>query len=393
MRKVGRSSADRFRNLVGSQVLRPLSFHTAITEYEKWLCDQCDVAEADLAFKHKIMRTCPSIFLQATYFRWAQQIEQWCPELKGAPKVFSVGDVHTENFGTWRDAEARLVFGVYDFGEAATIAYPYDLVRLATSVRLTPNLNISNRDAAAAIVKGYREGLERPSPTLLDEQNTWMRRYAIPYSEDQQKFWKQVDLSPKANPPPKVARYLKSRLPKGASQLRFVSRGKGGGGLGGRRYLAIAMWRGGRIVLEAKALVPSAWYWAHGQKSRQVHFIDLAIGKFRSPDPYMTVEDGFIFRRIAEEFRRIFWGDEAGAMLRTDLLWAMGFDIGAIHAATNGAAAKMGRDLVSRDAGSLRAAAKTAAAEVTMDFIDIPNGAWRNLPLALPSGIEPLSPP
>jgi len=32
--------------------------------------------------------------------------------------VLAVGDLHVENFGTWRDAEGRLIWGVNDFDEA-----------------------------------------------------------------------------------------------------------------------------------------------------------------------------------------------------------------------------------------------------------------------------------
>jgi adenylate cyclase len=35
-----------------------------------------------------------------------------CPELKNAPRVLCVGDIHTENFGTRRDAQGRLIWGV-----------------------------------------------------------------------------------------------------------------------------------------------------------------------------------------------------------------------------------------------------------------------------------------
>jgi hypothetical protein len=43
------------------------------------------------------------------------------PENAGAPVVTGVGDLHVENFGTWRDADARLVWGVNDFDEAAVM--------------------------------------------------------------------------------------------------------------------------------------------------------------------------------------------------------------------------------------------------------------------------------
>ena len=84
------------------------------------------MVEADLAYKHERMAKNPFVFLRATFFRWARQIEAVCPELADAPAVLSVGDAHIENFGTWRDAERRLVWGVNDFDEAAEIPYPYD---------------------------------------------------------------------------------------------------------------------------------------------------------------------------------------------------------------------------------------------------------------------------
>ena len=77
------------------------------------------------------MKTHPFVFLRATFFRWAGQIEALCPDLADAPAVLSLGDAHIENFGTWYDDEGRLVWGVYDFDEVAEIAYPFDLVRLA----------------------------------------------------------------------------------------------------------------------------------------------------------------------------------------------------------------------------------------------------------------------
>ena len=33
----------------------------------------------------------------------------------------SVGDLHVENFGTWRDSEGRLIWGINDFDEALRV--------------------------------------------------------------------------------------------------------------------------------------------------------------------------------------------------------------------------------------------------------------------------------
>lgn len=347
-----------------------MSFRSDNVSFEKWLRTQCPVVDADLDYKHERMRKNPFVFLRATFFRWAKRIEKLCPELKDAPRVLSVGDTHTENFGTWRDFEGRLVWGVNDFDEATIIPYPFDLVRLAASVRLAPKRDVSNRSAADAIINGYRAGLTKPRPTLLDEQETWMRPYVACTDEDRRRFWKEVRDYPDAEPPPEVAGGLKKSLPEWASIVRFASRVKGGGSLGRPRYVAIAKWRGGWIVREAKALVPSAWDWAHGALHSQPRFLDLATGTFRSPDPFLTVKDGFVLRRIAADSRKVELGPDAGAQLRTDLLTAMGFDLGAIHAAQEATLVRIEGDLTARPADWLHAAAKTAARAVENDFAE-----------------------
>ena len=37
---------------------------------------------------------------ESYFFRWAKQIEALCAELETAPRALSVGNTHTENFGT-----------------------------------------------------------------------------------------------------------------------------------------------------------------------------------------------------------------------------------------------------------------------------------------------------
>ena len=133
-----------------------MSFKADNRAYEKWLRTQCDVVDRDLVRKHDRMKEIPFIFLRATFFRWAQRIEKVCPDLAEAPAVLSVGDVHVENFGTWRDAEGRLVWGINDFDEAADIPYPFDLVRLATSAFLVPKSRLPPRDVANAILGVHR---------------------------------------------------------------------------------------------------------------------------------------------------------------------------------------------------------------------------------------------
>jgi hypothetical protein len=320
------------------------------------------------------MRESAFIFLRATYFRWARQIGELCPDLMDAPKVLSVGDLHLENFGTWRDADGRLVWGVNDFDEAAIMPYPLDLVRLATSIRLAPKkLKVSDRAATEALLRGYRAGLRQPQPALLDEGETWLRPYAAVTEKKSKKFWKKVAKFPKAAPPRKVAKGLTASLPKDAENIRFGSRVAGGGSLGRPRYVAVAYWRGGQVLREAKALVPSAWTWAHGGKSKASHFRKLANGKYRAPDPFLDVHGKFIFRRLAADSLKIELADVSGSAIKIGILEAMGFDLASIHAAGAPGAAALAADLRKRPRGWLTGAAKTAAAAVKRDFKE-----WRN---------------
>ncbi|HTO85066.1 MAG TPA: DUF2252 family protein [Methylomirabilota bacterium] len=340
--------------------------------YEAWLRTQCAVVEKDLALKHQRMRQDPFRFLRATYFRWARRIEAICPELTDAPAVLAVGDAHLENFGTWRDAEGRLIWGINDFDEAAVMPYPFDLVRLAASARLAPELRIANRAIAEAILLGYRRGLKAPRATLLDEHERWMRPLVACSDKERTRFWKETDNLLSTRPPRTVMRDLRHSLPAGASLVRFCPRVRGSGSLGRPRYVAIATCGGGRVVREAKALVPSAWDWAHDRAAGRSRFLALARGRFRSPDPHLQVRHGFIIRRIAPDARKVEFTDDAGARVKIDLLEAMGFDLGAIHAAGGQAAAAVLADLRSRPAGWLAGAAKAAAQAVKADF-----RAWR----------------
>jgi Uncharacterized protein conserved in bacteria (DUF2252) len=350
-----------------------MSFRKDNDAYEAWLARHCDVVKKDVKHKHKRMTKNPFVFLRATYFRWAKEIGSWCPEVMDAPKVLAVGDLHLENFGTWRDADGRLVWGVNDFDEAAVMPYTLDLVRLVTSIQLAPkrHQDVGDRAAANAVLRGYRAGLDDPQPALLFEGETWLRSHALPGEGEPENFWAEVEEYPKAKPPRRIARALIDSLPKGIDKdsIRLCSRRKGGGSLGRPRYVAVAYWRGGRVLREAKALVPSAWTWAQGRKkSPKSNFLELAKGRYRAPDPLLHVRHKFIFRRIAGDAEKIELGDDAGAAIHLRLLQAMGFDLGSIHAASSGSANAIARDLDRRPRGWLNDAAAIAASEVRRDF-------------------------
>src|SRR6202142_271014 len=126
----------------------------ATRRYEKWIGERVDLDREDLRLKHQLMSEGLFPFFRATFYRWMQLWPNVCPKLNNAPRILAVGDLHVENFGTWRDSEGRLVWGINDFDEAYTLPYAVDLVRLATSANLAidnEQLHVPHRDACAAI--------------------------------------------------------------------------------------------------------------------------------------------------------------------------------------------------------------------------------------------------
>jgi len=121
--------------------------------------------------------------------------------------------------------------------------------------------------------------------------------------------------------------------PRTRKSFAFRSRVAGTGSLGRPRYVAVAFWRGGHVLREAKALAPSAWTWANGEQSKASHFLALANGKYRAPDPFLATRDKFILRRIAADSLKIELVDVGGSRIKVNILQAMGFDLASIHAA------------------------------------------------------------
>src|SRR4051812_21949968 len=156
---------------------------TATIDYETWLGRHVDIIAADLQHKHRLMGGGAFAFLRATFYRWMQLWPELCEDLVRAPRVLAVGDIHIENFGTWRDIEGRLVWGVNDFDETCELPYTLDLVRLAASALLAQRegaIGCSAEDVCEMILAGYRRGLETDGrPFVLEEKRVWLRTLAI----------------------------------------------------------------------------------------------------------------------------------------------------------------------------------------------------------------------
>src|SRR6476646_6830700 len=263
---------------------------TATIDYEDWLSRQVDVVEADLQLKHRQMASSLFAFLRATFYRWGPLWRETCPNLVETPRVLAVGDLHVEHFGSWRDKEGRLVWGVNDFDEVARMPYAADLVRLVTSAILAQSENrlaIDAGGAATAVLEGYAESLEAGGkPFILEESHPALREMALGAERDPTHFWPKLNSLPPVTPPKRVQRLLQHSLPDNAGEIAFSHRTAGVGSLGRPRYVAIAECNGGLVAREAKAWLPSAWGWAQGRLKEHAFSVRLLKHSVRQPDPY-----------------------------------------------------------------------------------------------------------
>jgi len=350
----------------------------ATVAYEKWLGEHTQLVPADLAYKHRQMAADRFAFFRATYYRWAQCWSELPTELSHAPAVLSVGDLHVENFGTWRDGEGRLVWGINDFDEAFTLPYTNDLVRLATSALLAidaEHLALRPRPACAALLGGYRAGLEgRGRPFVLTEEHPWLRRVATHRLRDAARFWKRLDhqepSSPSPEPPPEARMMLDLALPERDLPYRVHPRVSGEGSLGCQRWVAIASWRGARIVREAKARIPSASFWIAGEQTSasQDPYATIVDAAVRVPDPFLRIGDRWLVRRLAPDCSRIPLDALPDRRDEVNLLEAMGWETANVHLGKPEAIQAVLDDLRQRSGDWLLQASRTMLSTVGRDW-------------------------
>lgn len=341
-----------------------MNFVASTEAYEGWLKTELDIVPADLKSKHDQMAADVFSFFRATFYRWSQLYTEVCADLAEAPQTLAVGDLHVENFGTWRDIEARLVWGINDFDEATTMPFAIDLVRLAASAHLAidaGHLGLDHKDACAAILAGYQAGLESGGlPWVLGEKHRWLSELVD--LRDPAAFWGKLDaLKPHIGKVPKEALRGIERLMPGRDlyrkdlKLKIAHRVAGLGSLGRQRFVAIAEFEGARVCREAKALAPSAWLWAHGKPSGKIRYQEALDRDVRAHDPFVHLREKWIVRRLAPDCARVELVSVPKEKEKTKLLHAMGFETANLHVGAGDAKAIL-RFLAKREDGWLHKA-------------------------------------
>ena len=347
----------------------------ATAGYEGWMRRCTKVIASDLRLKHEQMKQSPFVFLRGTYYRWAQLWPVLCSDLCGGPKVLSVGDLHVNSFGTWRDAEGRLCWGVDDFDESYPLPYTNDIVRLAASLKIVTDageLNISHKEGCDTILEGYRQCLkEGGRPIVMEEHQQKLGKLGVESFKPPKNFWAKLNRLPAVARPlasdAKVA--LEKTLPDPEMKYKIVRRRAGLGSLGQERFVAIASFQGGFIAREAKAVVPSASTWLEGKVGHRQSYYQQAISSaVRSRDPYQEIVGHWLIRRLSADSNPI---DIQDCPKRPDehlLLHEMGSEAANVHLGTKRQVRNILKDMQSRKANWLRAAAREMARAVEKEW-------------------------
>jgi uncharacterized protein DUF2252 len=347
-----------------------VKFAKSTARYEAWLARRLRLIPEDLDFKHQQMRAGPFPFLRATYYRWAETWEEICGAAARGPSVVGVGDLHVENFGTWRDVEGRLIWGVNDFDEASRLPYTNDLVRLATSALLA-QIACEPRTGMAALLKGYSEALATGGrPFALAEHHPTLRQMAAHRLHEPEAYWAKLRGLPeiKGSIPAGARKALDRMMPERGIHYRVFHRVAGLGSLGRERYVALAEWRGGAIAREAKALAPSANTWAkNGGGTAPILYQQVLNTAARCPDPFVRLQKRWIVRRLAPDCSRIELSALPKQRDEKRLLYAMGWETANIHLGS-AKPRTLADDLKKRRPGWLLEAARKMEKAVLADF-------------------------
>lgn len=345
------------------------------TSYENWMRKETEVVESHLKYKHAAMKEDLFRFFKGTFFRWVQLWPELAPKgAKKAPIVLAVGDLHVDSFGTWRDLEGRLVWGIDDFDEAFPLPYTNDLVRLAASVKIVIDsgaLKLHLRDACQVIVQNYRKGLRSGgSPITLAEEEHHLERLGIETIKPIQHFWRNLNHLPAAKEslPSAVRKALENSLPDHVS-CKIVRRMAGTGSLGQPRFVAIGEWKGACVAREAKGMVPSACVWLKNGHLRQHSYSEEILeNAVRAHDPFQRVRNGWLIRRLSPDSNPIEIFDWPKERDETSLLASMGRELANVHVGSKRAVRPILSHLDRQAPEWLKSAGKKMAKAVEADW-------------------------
>jgi hypothetical protein len=352
----------------------------ATKSYERWMRERTTIVESHLRYKHQQMKEDLFLFFRGTYYRWAQLWPEICADLSKAPRVLASADLHVNSFGTWRDSEGRLCWGVDDFDESYPLPYTHDLVRLAASLKIvieSKDLTIKLKDGCEILLTAYRDTLHAGGkPIVLAENEQHLEQLGIEAIKPPKNFWEKLNQRPaiKHGLPSDAKQAFEKMLPKPSLDYKVVLREAGMGSLGQQHFVAIANWCGGCIAREAKAMVPSAWAWLDSQKNShsnsQSYYQETIKSAVRSHDPYQKIVGRWLMRRLSPDSNPVDITKLPGEKDEKTLLHAMGAEAANVHLGSKRVVGNVLKDLRRKKSNWLVSAAKQMAKAMSSEWHD-----------------------
>ena len=128
-----------------------------------------------LAMKYQLMRTSPFVFLRGTCHLFYHRLPHGSV-LETAPPVWICGDLHLENFGSYKADNGLVYFDMNDFDEACLAPSLFELIRLLTSVLVgAADLHVSRAEALAlchTAVDAYAAALSVGKARWIEEETS-----------------------------------------------------------------------------------------------------------------------------------------------------------------------------------------------------------------------------
>ena len=254
-----------------------------------------------VAMKYRNMRRSPFVFLRGTCHLFYERLPK-NSIFKSAPLTWNCGDMHLENFGSYKGDNRLAYFDMNDFDEAALAPLTCELVRLLTSILVAAeSLSTTQFEAYAlceTLVDAYASALaygkatwveretshgiihkllndlrERQRPAYLDRRTSVVGRGRHRHREiniDGKKALAATALQ-KARVTRLIHDYAKTRPnPEFFEVIDVARRIAGTGSLGVDRYVILVEGKGspdGNYLLDLKNAMPSAL--AHNINVRQ----------------------------------------------------------------------------------------------------------------------------
>ncbi len=129
-----------------------------------------------LALKYRAMRSDPFVFLRATCHLFYARLPHDEGVLRKAPPAWSCGDLHLENFGSYKGDNRQVYFDLNDFDEALLAPMTCDLVRVLASILVGCRTLLTDAREVEAPLQLCQVLLDAYATAIVDGKARWVER-------------------------------------------------------------------------------------------------------------------------------------------------------------------------------------------------------------------------